>query len=354
MEIAVFAADLMAASPIPRHDGIRDRDRAGGAVEKNRDGRRRRFSKWVTSAWRYRQNLERRRWVTFPLDSVRRFNRIEGKHLALVITVNVFVAIIPLIIVGYAFLEGFNPHRSFGGVIVESFHLTGSTAQIVQNTFATAKSGQSVALSISVISLLITGLDVSATTQLAYARAFTMTPLRGVQKYLRGGAWLILLLVSTGATLTLRYLAADRPLWFLLAAIAVLLALQFGFFLVTPRLLLDLPFAWRDLVPGAAICTGAAIVVHAVAVFFLHRWFGAYGSAYGSFGIGLAMIAFIGIFASFWVWIAAAMGVYWERRAGPAAVAKMEKLSANISPPAPDQAADLTDHPAPTADRTQT
>jgi len=220
----------------------------GGAVEKNRDGRRRRFSKWITSAWRYRQSLERRRWVTFPLDSVRRFNRIEGKHLALVITVNVFVAIIPLIIVGYAFLEGFNPHRSFGGVIVESFHLTGSTAQIVQNTFATAKSGQSVALSISVISLLITGLDVSATTQLAYARAFTMTPLRGVQKYLRGGAWLILLLVSTGATLTLRYLAADRPLWFLLAAIAVLLALQFGFFLVTPRLLLDLPFAWRDLV----------------------------------------------------------------------------------------------------------
>jgi hypothetical protein len=98
-------------------------------------------------------------------ESIRRFNRIEGRHLALVITVNLFVAVIPLLIVGYAILEGFNPHRSFGGVIVESFHLTGTTAQIVQNTFATAKSGQSVALSISVISLLITGFDVSATAQ---------------------------------------------------------------------------------------------------------------------------------------------------------------------------------------------
>jgi uncharacterized BrkB/YihY/UPF0761 family membrane protein len=186
-------------------------------VEENGDGRSRRFSKWITSARRYQQRVERRRWVAFPVESVRRFNRIEGKHLALVITVNIFVAIIPLIIVGYALLEGFNPHRSFGGVIVESFHLTGGTAQIVQNTFATAKSGQSVALSISVISLLITGLDVSATTQVAYARAFTMTPLRGVQKYVRGGAWLVLLLVSTGVTLTLRYLAAGRPLWFLLA-----------------------------------------------------------------------------------------------------------------------------------------
>ena len=96
-------------------------------------------------------------------------------------------------------------------------------------------------------------------------------------------------------------------------------------------MLLDLPFAWRDLVPGAAVCTVAAAVVHAVAVFFLRNWFGEYGHAYGGFGIGLALIAAVGIVASFWVWIAAVMGVYWERKAGPAAVAAMEELSADIS-----------------------
>ncbi len=74
--------------------------------------------------------------------------------------------------------------------------LTGSTAQIVKGTFTNASSGKSVALSISLISLLITGLDVSATAQVAYARAFTMAPLRGIQKYLRGAAWLILLLMG--------------------------------------------------------------------------------------------------------------------------------------------------------------
>jgi hypothetical protein len=31
-----------------------------------------------------------------------------------------------------------------------------------------------------------------------------MTPLRGLQKYLRGGAWLVLLLADTFAALTLR------------------------------------------------------------------------------------------------------------------------------------------------------
>ena len=300
--------------------------------------RTRRLPAWITSAQQQKQRLrhfqeklEQHRQAGFVLQSLRRFKKIDGKHLALIISVNLFVAVIPLLIIGYAFLEGFSPHHSVGAQAVENLHLTGSTAHLVRDTFATAQSGKNVALSISLISLLITGLDVSATAQVAFARAFGMSPLRGVQKYLRGGAWLVLLLADTGASLTLRTLAAGRPLWFALIAAAVLLVLEFGFFLVTPRLLLELPFAWRDLVPGAAICTVAGAAVHTVAVFFLRNWFGEYGNAYGGFGIGLALIAALGIVASFWVWIAAVMGVYWERKAGPAAVAAMEELSADIS-----------------------
>ena len=300
-------------------------------MSKPRGGRTRRLQKWIASARRYQQRLERRPWVAFSLESVRRFNKIEGKHLALVIALNLFIAVIPLMIIGYAFIEAFNPRRDVGNLIVGNLHLTGSTAQIVKDTFSNASSGKSVALSISLISLLITGVDVSATAQVAYAQAFTMTPLRGIQKYLRGAAWLILLLADTGAALTLRSLATHHPLGFALAAGAVLLVLEFGFFLVTPRLLLDLPFKWRDLVPGAAVCTAAATVVHTVAALFLRNWFGEYGHAYGGFGVSLALAAFVGIIASFWVWIAAVMGVWWERKAGPAAVAKMEKLSADIS-----------------------
>ena len=297
------------------------------------DGRARRIAKWITSARQHQEKLEQHRWVAFPLESIRRFSKIDGKHLALVIAVNLFVAVIPLLIIGYAFVEAFDPHRSFGALVAGNLHLTGSTAQIVKDTFTNARSGKSVALSISVISLLITGLDVSATAQVAYARAFNMRPLRGVQKYLRGGAWLVLLLAGTGAGLTLRSLASSRPLWFLPIAAGVWIALEFGFFLISPRLLLNLPFAWRDLVPGAAVCTAAAIVVHTVAAFFLRNWFGQYGHAYGGFGVGLALIAFVGIIASFWVWIATVMGVYWQHKAGSAAVTAMEELSADISAP---------------------
>jgi uncharacterized BrkB/YihY/UPF0761 family membrane protein len=279
----------------------------------------------------YRDRLERRPRVAFLLQVNRRFKEIEGKHLALVISLNLFVAVIPLLIIIYAFIASFSANRSFGVLLDRDLHLTGNSALIVRDTFTNAKSGKSVALSISVISLLITGLDVSATAQVAYARAFTMTPLRGAQKYLRGAAWLVLLLADTVVILALRNLAASRPAWVTVVAGVLLLALEFVFYLVTPRLLLDLPFKWRDLVPGAALCTGAAVIVHAVIFFFLRKWVAEYGQAYGGFGVSLALIASIGIISSFWIWIAAVMGVYWERKAGPAAVEAMEELSAEIS-----------------------
>lgn len=302
-------------------------------MDKPGEGRAGRLRAWITGARQYEERFKRRRRVAFALASLRRFDQIDGKHLAIVIAANLFIAVIPLIIIGYAFAEGFNPRRGFGVVIATNLHLSGDTAQIVKDTFTSASSGKSVAVIVTVISLLITGLDISAAAQTAYARAFAMTPLRGPQKYLRGGAWLVLLLAGTGTGLTLRSLTAARPVWFALIALLLWIAVEFGFFLITPRLLLDLPFAWRDLVPGAAVCTGAAIAVHAVSAFCLRYWFDAYGHAYGGFGIGLALIAFTGIIASFWVWIAAVMGVYWEHKAGPAAVAAMEKLSADISAP---------------------
>jgi len=167
--------------------------------------------------------------------------------------------------------------------------------------------------------------------QLAYARAFAVTPLTGLHKYLRGAAWLIVLLAVSGGGLTLRYLVVGRPPWALLIAIPAYLLLQFGFFIVTPRLLLDLPFAWRDLAPGAAVSTAAAVLINAVSSFELHRWLGAYGHAYGGFGIALSMVAYLGILALFWVWVAAVMGVYWEQKAGSSAVTAMHRLSADIA-----------------------
>jgi uncharacterized BrkB/YihY/UPF0761 family membrane protein len=281
-----------------------------------------------------RRDLEDHRLVRFPLAAYRRYQEMEGKHLSLVVAVNLFIAIIPLMIVGYAIIEAFNPNRSIGTVLVGRFHLTGDTAQIVRSTFSSARAGRSVALSISLISLLITGFDLAATIGTAYARSFHVQPPRGVQKYVRGGAWLLALLVMTSVVLTVRYWASSRPWWFLALALPVSFSATFGFYLVTPRLVLDLPFAWRDLRGGALICTVIAGCMNVASTFLLRNWFSGYGHAYGAFGVSLALMSWIGILSAFWVWIAAAQGVYWERKVSTEEALAIEQESEERLEPA--------------------
>ena len=271
--------------------------------------------------------LEHHPLLGFPIASYRRFKEIEGKQLAFVIGGNMFISVIPLLVVGYAVVEAFNPHRTFAVVVIQRFHLSGETAALVRQTFSNARSGRNVALSLSLVSLLITGFGVATNVQTAYARAFRVAPLRGAEKFIRGAGWLALMLAVLATSLTIRYWAQSRPWWFLFLTVPVLLGVNFVFFLVSPRLLLHLPFAWRHLVPGAGICVVANAVVVAVSVLLMRRWLSAYGHAYGGFGIALAFLAWIGLLATFWVWIGAVAGVYWERFAGATEVAEIEEMS---------------------------
>jgi uncharacterized BrkB/YihY/UPF0761 family membrane protein len=277
------------------------------------------------------RSLEDRPLLGFPIASYRRFKEIEGKQLAFVIGGNLFISVIPLFIIGYAVIEAFNPHRTFATIIIQRFHLTGETADTVRATFTNAQSGRNVALSLSIASLFITGFGVATSVQTAYARAFRVVPLRGAQKFLRGGAWMLLMLTVTALGLTLRYWAAAEPWWFLLLMLPFIGTLNFLFFWISPRLLLDLPFEWRPLVPGALVCVVVNAIVNAVSAFYLRNLLQAYGHAYGGFGIALAFLAWIGILALFWVWIGVIAAVYWERFAGASDVAEIEQASAHLA-----------------------
>jgi uncharacterized BrkB/YihY/UPF0761 family membrane protein len=231
------------------------------------------------------------------------------------------------LIIGYAIIEAFNPRRSFGTVLIGRFRLSGTTADIVGSTFTTAEAGKSVALSIGLISLLVTGIDIAGTVGTAYARAFRMSQPRGWRRYARGAAWLIALLAMTSLALTIRYWASSRPWWF----VVVLGPLSFGmtllFYWATPRLVLDLPFGWGDLFPGALISALLAVCLNVASTFVLASWFSWYGQAYGGFGVALALMSWVSIVSLFWVAIAAVQGVYWESRADAADMQAVEQAS---------------------------
>jgi uncharacterized BrkB/YihY/UPF0761 family membrane protein len=313
------APDAATAADLPT-DGTARSPRRPLAVVHGLRGRAAQLSGHVDS-------LEARPVLGFFIASYRRFKEIDGKQLAFVIGGNMFVSVIPLFIVGYAILEAFNPHRTIAVVMIQRFHLTGQTAALVTQTFSNARSGRNVALSLSVVSLFVTGFGVATTVQTAYAKAFRMEPLRGAQKFARGAVWLLLMLATTATGLTLRYWAQSRPAWFLAVTVPVLIAINFGFYVVAPRLLLDVPFAWRHLVPGAAACVIAYGIVSGISLFLMRNWLSAYGHAYGPFGISLALLSWIGIIALFWVWIGAIAAVYWERFASSSERAEVEEFS---------------------------
>jgi uncharacterized BrkB/YihY/UPF0761 family membrane protein len=286
-------------------------------------------------------DVERRPVAGFPIASYRRMKEMQGKHLAFVVGGNLFIAVIPLFIIGYAIIEAFNPDRSIAVVVIQRFQLKGQTALLVRQTFGNARSGRNTAIGLSLVSLLLTGFTVATTMQLAYARAFRVDPLRGPKKLARGTAWLFLMLAVSAIGLTLRYWAHGRPWWFLLLVVPGLVAVSFLFFLVSPRLLLDLPFEWRHLMVGAGVCVVAHAIVTGVSTFLMRKWLSAYGHAYGGYGIALAFLAWVGLFATFWVWTGAIAAVYWDRFATSREIAELAgaQPSAAQSPsggPAPD------------------
>src|SRR5690349_12493745 len=78
----------------------------GDAASEPGGTRTRRLPAWIPSAQQHKQGLrhyqdklEQHRQAGFVLQSLRRFQRIDGKHLALIISVNLFVAVIPLLII---------------------------------------------------------------------------------------------------------------------------------------------------------------------------------------------------------------------------------------------------------------
>jgi hypothetical protein len=69
-------------------------------VDKPAEGHTSRFSAWISRGKqqqkKYQDKLEKHPLTSFPIESFRRFNKIEGQHLAIVIALNLFVAVIPL------------------------------------------------------------------------------------------------------------------------------------------------------------------------------------------------------------------------------------------------------------------
>ncbi|HOT81169.1 MAG TPA: hypothetical protein PKY13_14335 [Microthrixaceae bacterium] len=268
------------------------------------------------SRWRERaQHILANRAISVPTLTVRRFFAISGIRQANLLAFNLFICVVPLTILLFAAIAPTRRHLDLGQVMVEQFHLHGVAADTMRDAFPPNSGILGVASFIVVVTFAVSGFDVGSIFERTFAEAWGVAPYGGWRGALRGGFWFVLVFGTFGLSQFLQGIPArhGRPLY--LAVIPVILVMNYLFWLITPRLLLDKDLDPPDLRPGAIMGMIASTVLWRLSAEVLPGWFDWYARGFGGVGVALAMLSWTYVVAIVWVVIVVASSAYWERTA---------------------------------------
>lgn len=284
----------------------------------------------ASTGWRaHRDRVLANRAISIPTLTVRRFFEIDGLRKANLLAFNLFICVVPLTIMLAAAVASVRTNISLGQIMVEQFHLRGPSEQTVRELFPPSQAIVRVTSIIVVASFAIGGFDVASIFERTVAEAWGVKRLGGWRGPVRGAAWFVLVFASFGLSQLLLAIPARHGRPFYLAVVPVILLMNFLFWLVTPRLLLDKDLDWADLRPGAVMGMIASTILWRLSVVILRSWFDWYGRGFGGFGIALAMLTWTYVIAISWVAIVVAASAYWERTATVDEV--LEATDANVA-----------------------
>jgi uncharacterized BrkB/YihY/UPF0761 family membrane protein len=162
--------------------------RAGGRFE----ALRQRSSTVQGQVARRREELERSRHLGLLLVAQRRFREIEGGDLSVLIALSLFVAMVPLVLLGFSWLTGFSSSASLASFVIRHYGLHEPVAGIVRDTFASASADRSSSSVLGVASWAVAGFPLAVSVQKTFARAWRVPMLGWMASYLRGGLWFLL------------------------------------------------------------------------------------------------------------------------------------------------------------------
>lgn len=245
---------------------------------------------------------------------VARFTEIEGTDKSLLLSLEVFTTVIPLMILGYGFLTGFADSASPASLVIRSFGIDSPLTDAVRSAFGDSAELHSLWTFAGLAGFLFWGIPMSITVAGMFAAAWRREQFGLWQRLGRGAAWFVLYLLA----LMLRQEIAfgtwtHLPMW---AAMLVSLIPAWVFWSITPVMLVrgggrGFQFLLFAGLAGALI-DGLLIPVAALLVFppLLEGFL-----AFGPMGVAMALLTWCGAIAAGWVVTACAGAVWWERRA---------------------------------------
>jgi uncharacterized BrkB/YihY/UPF0761 family membrane protein len=224
---------------------------------------------------------------------------IDGPLQSLVLTVYVFFAIVPALLVLAAYMEH-NP-AAFANHLVGRYHLSGSAAHMIDNLLVGNTRHHFVPTVFAIVSVLIFGVGFGRVLQLVYGRAWGLHIREKLTDQIRFGLILFVLfgLISLFLVQTTEVDAHRHPPWANPAFAPGWLLALFGFFVWAPRYVTRHRLSARDLVASSALTSLGIVFLMFVSTFAMAPWINWYfGTDYGGLGIVMALFFWLGLSAS--------------------------------------------------------
>jgi len=251
-----------------------------------------------------------------------RFGEIHGDALANGIALQVFLSLIPLLLVAIAVVgvvAGDDP--TFTGDVIEVLGVPadGPAAEAVTQAIESAEESRRAASVVGVLGLLWRGLAVVTAVQQAIDKAWQTTS-DGLKDKLRALLWLLGGGLILAASFALGTVVNFLPSFLAPVSILVALAVNLGLFLWTFAELGRLHVGWRALLPGAVVCAVGFEVLKLVGTVYVPRLIASSSALYGSLGIVIALLAWLAFVGRLLVYGAVVNVLRWEAAHGTVTV----------------------------------
>lgn len=254
-------------------------------------------------------------WLDFVLSVNDRFGEINGGFVAAAVTLSVFLALFPLILIGIAVFGFVVDAEDFTTEVINRLGLSGSAEETMRKIIDTAAESTRAASIVGLVGLLWTSLGVANAIEYAYNSAWQVKG-RGLRDKAVALLWMasagVIFLGSVGLGAALNKL----PGWAATVAILVGAAVNTGLFWWSAKLLTNLDLGWRPLLPGAIAGGLAFEALKAVGTLFIPRAVASSSALYGSLGTIFALITWLFLLGRLLVYSSVLNVVLHERRVG--------------------------------------
>ena len=253
-----------------------------------------------------------------------RYAELHGGELGSAVTLHAFLSLLPLLLVGIAVLGFVSAHWSgdtdLTAEVLDQLGIARTEAgQTLSDAIAKAEQSRKAASALGLAGLLWAGLGVVRALQYTWDSAWQVRG-RGLRDKLLGVGWLAGAGLVFAASFALTAAVQWLP-WFLAPlGLAAGFATGVALWLWTAKVLPNRDVGWRPLLPGAVVgATGFEILKVAGSV-WVPKAVASSSALYGSFGVVLAILAWLLLFGRLVALTAVVEVVLWEQRHGTVAV----------------------------------